>query len=87
MEHQMRNECLHEVYDKDRFLAEVSRILKSGGKLAIIEWVKAVMEYGPPVDHRISKEEVKRLLEIAGFEILMEQDFSGIFYVITAVKN
>ena len=78
---------IHEIDDKERMLAEASRMLKIGGKLAIVEWEKTETEYGPPFDHRISREEVKRLLNIAGFEILREQDFNGIFYGITAQKK
>lgn len=78
---------LHEVEDKDRMLAEVSRMLRAGGKLAIVEWQKTRMEYGPPIEHRISREEVKQLLEKVGLEIITELDFNTIFYGMTALKN
>jgi hypothetical protein len=77
---------LNEVNDKERLLAEASRILKIGGKLAIVEWEKTETGFGPPVDHRIGREEVKQLLNGGGLEILMELDFSGIFYGISARK-
>lgn len=78
---------IHEVDNKERLLAEASRILKIGGKLAIVEWDKTQTEFGPPIEHRISREEVKRLLNNACFEIIREQDFNGIFYGITALKK
>ena len=78
---------IHEVDNKERMLAEVSRILKSKGKLGIVDWEKTDMEVGPPIEHRIGREEVKNLLNCTSFEILIEQDFSGIFYGITALKK
>lgn len=78
---------IHEVDNKERMIAEVSRILGTEGKLAIVDWEKTEMEFGPPVDHRISREDIKQLLYINDFEIIIEQSFSGIFYGITAVKK
>lgn len=77
---------IHEVDNKERILAEISRILKPEGKLAIVDWEKTGMEYGPPVDDRISREEVKQLLGSTGFKIHFEQGYDSIFYGITAVK-
>ena len=68
-------------------LAEASRILVTGGKLAVVDWEKVEMKYGPPVDHRICSEEVNRLLNESGFDVIKELDFKGIFYGITAVKK
>jgi ubiquinone/menaquinone biosynthesis C-methylase UbiE len=77
---------LHEIEDKAQFIAEVRRILKAEGKIAVIEWEKENIEMGPPKDHRIGKEETAALLKyfglIAGGAIQLASEFYGL----TAVK-
>ena len=77
---------LHEIEDKIKMLKEIHRILKSGGKIAIIDFEKKETEEGPPVGHRIAKEELLDLYKICGFEVIDEISFSNIFYGLVA-KN
>jgi ubiquinone/menaquinone biosynthesis C-methylase UbiE len=44
------------------FLKEVKRLLKSGGRLAIVEIKKEEAGFGPPVDIRFSPEELKQTI-------------------------
>jgi len=48
--------------------AEISRVLKAGGRLVIIEIKKEEMSFGPPLNMRLSQEEVKDLIVPHGFE-------------------
>ena len=50
---------IHEVEDKTRYLNEIKRVLKPLGYLCIIEWDKKPMKMGPPVEERVSIEEIK----------------------------
>lgn len=52
---------LHEIENKAKMLNEISRVLKRNGKLMIIEFHKRKTPMGPPVEHRLSEEEVKSL--------------------------
>lgn len=47
--------------------AEVRRVLKSGGRLAIIECKKEEMSFGPPMDMRWAPEELEALLSQFGY--------------------
>jgi len=78
---------IHEIVDKIQFLEEISRIIKPGGKLAVIDWEKQAMEMGPPIDHRISSDEVKTLLKEIGFECQETMNFAKTFYGLVFVKN
>jgi ubiquinone/menaquinone biosynthesis C-methylase UbiE len=75
---------LHEIEDKERFIKEVKRITKKEGKIAIIEWVKKQTDMGPPVEERLDKNTVKTLLEIIGFQIIIEAEFADRFYAAVA---
>lgn len=74
---------LHEIEDKERFINEISRILKPYGKLAIIEWEKTEGDFGPPVNERIDKESIKDLLRGYGFYVLKSFNLGTDFYAIT----
>lgn len=49
---------LHE-NDPVRFLREIRRIMKPGAWLLIIDWRKDSVRAGPPIDERLTPEEVK----------------------------
>ena len=58
----------HELEDRSAILKEGRRILSSRGKLAIVDWKKIEMEFGPPVEERLAEEEVISICEDGGFE-------------------
>ncbi len=66
----LMSNVLHEVDDKLLFLKETNKILKTEGKLCIIEWQKKETEKGPPVKDRLSELEVKELLNQTNFKLL-----------------
>lgn len=74
----------HEIEDKGKFIAEISRILKNGGTLAIVEWEKVSGEFGPPVEERLSYEEVADVLSKNGYTGIERHGIAVDFYGITA---
>lgn len=78
---------LHEIEDKKRYICEIHRIIKNGGKLAIIEWEKIAGESGPPVEHRISYTEAAALLSENGFQNIVKINIGKDYYGVTAMKK
>lgn len=70
----------HEIENKEVFLGELKRILNNLGKIAVIEFHKRATPMGPPVDHRIANEEVKRLFTKYGFSVNQDFDLGENFY-------
>ena len=65
---------LFQVDNIEAFMKESLRLLKPGGIIAIIDWQKKDSPIGPPVDNRVSEEDVKKTLsgvpglkEVGGF--------------------
>lgn len=68
----------HEMEDRDSILKEGKRILKNDGKLIIIDWKKAEMDFGPPVEERLNEREVISICKSNDFE-LYKQSYPGLY--------
>lgn len=77
----------HEIDDRNAYLAEISRITKPSGTLALIDWAKARSPMGPPLEHRIALSEVTREVVSAGFVIESYGMLNPYQYFITATKR
>ncbi len=56
-------------------LAEAKRVVKSSGRIVVLEWEKVDTPFGPPLDERVSKDEMKEMIQQAGLEI--ESEFTA----------
>lgn len=74
---------LHEIDDGIAFINETKRILAEGGKIAIVEWMRAESDWGPPVSHRLGSNHVKTLLHDAGFKKIEYVELNEHFYIVT----
>jgi ubiquinone/menaquinone biosynthesis C-methylase UbiE len=77
---------LHEADNKEKFLAEIKRILSPKGKIAIIEWEKANTDLGPAIDHRLDKVDLIAILKRLGLSNIVTVDIGENFYGIVAEK-
>lgn len=62
------------------FEAEAERLLAPSGRLAIVEIVKEVTPYGPPLDVRVSPEDLKRTLRLTPLDTVSVGEY---FYMQT----
>jgi ubiquinone/menaquinone biosynthesis C-methylase UbiE len=60
---------LSEIDQRARFLHRVRRVLKPEGTLAVLEWEKQDEPEGPPLNERISAEDVIKDAEAAGLHL------------------
>lgn len=65
----------------ERMFREIRRVLKPEGRLSIIECKKEPMSFGPPMEMRLSPEELRAVVEPIGFEVLDYTDL-GVNYMI-----
>ena len=77
---------LHEADEKENFLKEIKRIISPKGKIAIVEWQKIISDFGPPIDHRLDKMDLIKVLDTVGFSNISTIDIGENFYGIIAEK-
>lgn len=76
----------HELDDLDMVLAEARRILRAGGRLAIVDWSPdRDHPPGPPVHHRIAPEQVRSVLEAAGWTVAPASPTGRYHYMVIAL--
>jgi ubiquinone/menaquinone biosynthesis C-methylase UbiE len=63
-------------------LKEAKRILKEGGRMAVIEFKKIEPPPGPPVSIRLSPDEVERFLYNNGFKKIVTRDIGEYHYLV-----
>jgi ubiquinone/menaquinone biosynthesis C-methylase UbiE len=76
---------LHEVGDKLGMLRSIHAALKTGGRIAIVEFGKNAV-FGPPPSERIGENELLSILTQAGFSRPVLEHLGRTFYLATAVK-
>ena len=76
----------HEFPDRKNTNMELNRIVKNGGKLFVIDWRCQEMDFGPPLEHRITEEKLIAELEISNFTFVNKFDIYEFNYVLEFKK-
>ncbi len=78
---------LHEIDDRAGQLAEVGRVLRKGGRLAVIEWKMKEPPPGPPPAERIAPDETAGLCEKAGLAPVRREEVNAHHYLVLCEKR
>lgn len=68
-------DTLHHISERGKYYPLLARALKRGGRLVNVDFEKRPMPIGPPVEHKIAKEDVGREVAPAGFRLIKDFDF------------
>ncbi len=75
----------HELPDRGAALGEAKRILKTPGRIAILDWRPDVEpDHGPPLTHRLSAQSAAAELIVAGFESISRRDIGKYSWLVQA---
>jgi SAM-dependent methyltransferase len=65
----------HHIDQRPHYLALLRKVLRSGGQIAIVDYQKQDTPGGPPMDMRLSREDVQKEFEQGGFRMVKEHSF------------
>jgi ubiquinone/menaquinone biosynthesis C-methylase UbiE len=65
----------HHFEDRPRYLAKLAHALRPDGRLVVIDFHKRELPVGPPVEHKIAREQVLEEMQAAGFRLTAEPGF------------
>lgn len=77
----------HEIDDKDKVIKEIKRILKTKGKLFIIEFHKKKTGFGPSLEERLSSEDIEVICSKNGLSKISEEVLGDNFYSVIFEKS
>lgn len=77
---------LHQLEQKDQLIKSVYRILKSPGRVVVVEWKRTATPFGPPLDKRVDQEKIEILMMQAGFRKDKDLQTDGYHYAILFEK-
>ena len=72
---------LHEIEHRASFLHRAARTLKPGGRMIVIEWDKVEGPIGPPLEDRITPEELAADAQAAGLRMVEERELASDQYL------
>ncbi|MBI4442234.1 MAG: methyltransferase domain-containing protein [Acidobacteria bacterium] len=78
-------EVWHHIENQDKYLAEIRRILKPGGRVAMIDFQKKELPVGPPAEMKIAREDLLRQMQAGGFQLVQEHTFLPYQYFLVFV--
>lgn len=78
---------IHEVEDKTKYFKEIMRVLDSEGYVLIIDWKKKDMKEGPPVQDRISREEMVEIGSNLGLTPVAFIDITENHYGVKLIRD
>lgn len=76
----------HQVKNRDQVLIETYRILKTGGKILVVDWNDKPSPIGPASNERLSEDEAKKQVTKAGFKFVSEIDADNFHYSLVFSK-
>lgn len=77
----------HEIDSHAAALREFSRIAAPNAKLAIVDWSpEAAPPPGPPLEHRIARTEVERVLEEGGWGVVKSEVVTAWTYIVVGQR-
>lgn len=77
---------LHEVENRKNLIKHAYAMLKTGGRILVVDWSKKTSPFGPSVDKRISEEDVRTLLTNSSFKLVKELEADDYHFALVFEK-
>jgi len=78
---------LFQAEHRARYFTEAYRVLRAGGRLAIIEWDDAPAPLGPPIGFRVKKDAIQEEAKTIGFVLEREFEAGSHHYGLLFIKK
>jgi ubiquinone/menaquinone biosynthesis C-methylase UbiE len=65
----------HHIDERTKYLGLMKRMLRPGGRIAIVDFHKRPLPLGPPLEMKIAREDVVKEMEAAGLRLSAEHTF------------
>ncbi len=73
--------------EEESVMKEIQRVIKQGGSFAVVEFKKEESNHGPPLNIRITSEDVEEIVKNYGFSVKNVEEVGTYHYTIILTKN
>jgi len=80
-------DAYHHFPDRPNYLRRLAGLLRPGGRLANVDWHKRPSDFGPPLEHRIAREDFLSDAAQAGLRVASEPKFLPHQYFLVLVAR
>lgn len=77
---------LHQVSKADLLLRNAYKLLKTGGKLLVVEWKPELTTFGPPMDKRVPQKELEKAVQSLGLKKVKDITTDSFHYAVVFEK-
>ena len=78
---------LHELNNRENLVREMNRVLKIKRKVFVIDWKYEELDFGPPLEHRITSQQVVHDFITNGFTFIQNWDIYNYEYLLGFEKT
>lgn len=65
----------HHFDDRLAYFGRLKAALKPGGRIAVIDFLKKELPVGPPLEHKLDRDQVVAEMDAAGYDLIREPEF------------
>jgi arsenite methyltransferase len=77
----------HHIENRPSYIARMKKMLKPGGEIIVVDYMKKALPVGPPPEMKMAREDVIREMESNGFKLAKEHTFLPYqYFLIFTVK-
>jgi ubiquinone/menaquinone biosynthesis C-methylase UbiE len=80
-------DTFHHIDDRVRYFRELRRSLKPGARVVVVDWHKRALPVGPPMDHKLAREQVVEEMVAAGYRLADSPEPLPYHYVVVFVAD
>jgi ubiquinone/menaquinone biosynthesis C-methylase UbiE len=80
-------DAYHHFPDRPKYLSRLAQLLRPGGRLANVDWHKRATDFGPPLEHRIAREDFLADATKAGLRVVSEPKILPYQYFLVLVAR